>query len=103
MATPYQRGTAFEHRVKRELEAGGWFVLRSPASKSPLDLLAIRSDPDVWAVQCKLNGKMSPAEREELYVLAKRFGMTPIMAYLVVPRGAIHYRNLHSGRETAHD
>lgn len=96
MSTPYQRGAAFEHRVKADLEREEWLVTRSPASKSPFDLLAVRWDgsrqhPVVVLVQCKLRGRISPAERLELEDVGEAFGCMPVMAYTLRERGEIHY------------
>lgn len=95
MSTPYQRGAAFEYRVKAELEKEGWFVMRSPGSKSPLDLLAVKLDCRgtswVWMVQCKLRGVLRLAETLELKALAAKHGAYPILAYTLRPRGAVHY------------
>ncbi len=101
MATPKQRGTAFEHRVRKELEDAGYLVVRKPASLSPFDLLALRLErgggllpvmPGVFLIQCKLNGYISPGEREELRTLARRFGCQPVVAYTMKLRGEVHYR-----------
>ncbi len=68
--TAYTRGREFEYRTKKHLEALGYFVLRSPASKSPVDLIALGED--VKLVQCKLSGKFPKKEREELTALTAK-------------------------------
>ncbi len=103
MATPYQRGTAFEHRVKAELEKAGYLVMRSPGSKSPSDLVAIPpvSGPGSWVldgrpllVQCKLRGVISRAERKALRELAAKYMATSILAYALQQRGMVHFKVL---------
>jgi len=101
VSTPYQRGAAFEHRVKADLEREEWLVVRSPASKSPFDLLAVKLDSRlihvVALVQCKLGGKITRAEEAELTDVCSAFGCCPILAYTLKLRGEVHYRDLYSG------
>lgn len=40
----YTRGRAAEYRAKAKLELDGWTVWRTPGSKSPADLIAIRGE-----------------------------------------------------------
>jgi Holliday junction resolvase len=97
VSTPYQRGAAFEYRVKTELESEGYLVTRSPGSKSPLDLLAIRGDgmlSRVVFVQCKLRGVISGADRDRLVGLASQYHAWPVMAYTFKERGLIHYQSV---------
>lgn len=109
MSTPYQRGAAFEHRVKRELEAEGYLVTRSPASKSPYDLLAIPST-DIGAryaqaghegypllIQCKLRGVIGRVEREALIELAKGYACGAVLAYQLPDGRLVHYRLYDDG------
>lgn len=86
------KGTRFEHAVKRDLEERGYFVMRSPASKSAIDLLAVCKDEVVFC-QCKTNGRLDPAPWNELYDLALVHGGTPILASKPV-RGQISYHRL---------
>lgn len=86
------KGTRFEHKVKRDLEERGYFCMRSPASKSPIDILAVSKD-DVLFVQCKTNGRLDPAPWNELYDLALDHGGTPILASKPV-RGRISYHRI---------
>jgi Holliday junction resolvase len=102
VSTPYQRGAAFEHRVKAELEAQGYLVTRSPASKSPFDLLALHWRGDLrsdWGhngaallIQCKLRGVIAKREIEELCALAWAHAAEPVLAFTLQPRGLVHYR-----------
>jgi len=102
MSTPYQRGAAFERRVQSELEAEGWLVTRSPASKSPYDLVALRRREGLrpepghngqdLLIQCKLRGSISRREIEVLCELAWAYGAEAVLAYTLQERGVIHYR-----------
>lgn len=97
MSTPYQRGAAFEHRVKNFLESEhDYLVTRSPASKSPFDLLAMCPGhdglPHVYLIQCKLRGVISPRDRLALVELAERYGAHAILAYTLKLGGEIHFK-----------
>lgn len=48
----YNAGVTFERRIKRMLEARGWFVARSAGSKGKADLIAIQAGV-VLLIQCK--------------------------------------------------
>ena len=82
MVTNYERGRAFEYRVKQFLEKQGYFVVRSAGSKFP-DLIAIKHGK-VLAVEVK-KYKPSPStlqEVEEKAHVLLRYGITPCLAYL---------------------
>lgn len=61
----YHRGRAFEHAVRAQLVADGYDVIRSAGSKTKIDLVAFKT-AQVLLVQCKLDGRCSPAERVAL-------------------------------------
>jgi len=79
----YSVGANFERRVKAKLEKENWFVLRSAGSHSVVDLFCFR-DGEVRLVQCKVDGYISPNEREQLLGLAAQNGFC---AYLVKREG----------------
>ena len=101
--TPYQRGAAFEHRVKREWELAGWLVWRTPGSKTACDLIAIRdrSGPVVSLIQCKLHGDISRKEWADLEYMASAVGARAILASMVKgsTSGLIHYRDMLARRD----
>jgi Holliday junction resolvase len=66
----YSRGANFERRVQRYLEKQDWFVIRSAGSHSIIDLVAL-SGGEVKLIQCKIDGVLSSAEREQLHELAR--------------------------------
>lgn len=84
------KGTRFEHRVKHDMEERGWFVMRSPASKSPIDLLAV-SQSEVAFLQCKTDGRLDPEPWNALYELANHYGALPILAAKPVKGGVAYY------------
>jgi Holliday junction resolvase len=82
MVSNYERGRAFEYRVKQYLEKQGYFVVRSAGSHFP-DLIAVKHGK-VLAVEVKKN-KPSPSVLQEVEQKAKellRYGITPCLAYL---------------------
>ena len=84
--TNYRIGYVFECKVRNLYRASGWFVQRSAGSKTVVDLTAIPPEGGcggVHLIQCKLTGKLSAKEWNELVSLAWRVGMdmaTPVLA-----------------------
>jgi len=88
MATNYERGRAFEYRVRDALKLNGAVaVVRSAGSKTKIDLVALfpildspsyEGDMEVWIVQCKRDGNLPADEREELLRIQQ---LTGVMAY----------------------
>jgi Holliday junction resolvase len=77
----YRKGRHFEWRVRDDFRAKGYFVLRSPRSAGPVDLVAIKKG-DVVLIQCKVHYKTFKAkERKELGELAESIGARAIFAY----------------------
>jgi hypothetical protein len=72
--TNYARGANFERQVKADLEGKGYLVIRAAGSHGIMDLVAFKSrwtdEGAIWFIQAKLNGKLSPAERRELFEAA---------------------------------
>jgi len=91
------KGDRFEYRVRDDLEERGYHVIRTPASKSCVDLWGIAPD-DVLLVQCKTNGRLDPAPWNELFDLAMRVGGTPLLASKPV-RGGLAYHRLVGRKE----
>lgn len=94
-SAPKRKGSAFERKTKAELEDAGYLVVRSADSRGVLDLLAVKKDVmtdpynnysftvtiiTVLAVQCKLSGRLSPVEREELIRVSEEAGALPVLA-----------------------
>lgn len=86
------KGIRFERKVRDDLIERGYFCMRSPASKSPIDVLAVSKD-DVLFVQAKTNGRLDPGPWNVLYRLALKHGGTPILASKPV-RGGLAYHRL---------
>lgn len=80
-ATMYQRGRAFEYRVRDIFMKDGYFVLRSPRSKGPVDLVAMKKG-EILLVQCKLGQNyLSKKERRVLVELANSLGAKPLLVH----------------------
>jgi len=86
----YRRGRQFEYSVRDQLRKVGFWAQRSPASKTPIDILAIRPG-EVWMVQCKRHGALGVVEWNKLMDVATTAGARPILAMLGAKRGLIEY------------
>ncbi|MFZ8801049.1 MAG: hypothetical protein ACO2ON_02610 [Candidatus Nanopusillus sp.] len=75
----YRIGYYYEKKVKKILEKEGYLVWRSPASKSPIDIIAINDKGHVRLIQVKrksynVNGLyINREDFIKIYELAKRF------------------------------
>jgi len=82
MSKQYKIGYYYEKKVKQILEKDGYLVWRSPASKSPIDIIAINDKGHVKLIQVKrkrYNLNKLYLNRDEflkIYELAKRFENT---------------------------
>ena len=59
---PYEVGTKYEYRAKKELEKEGYLVIRSAGSHSPFDLVALGA-LEVNFIQIKKVSEKKEAER----------------------------------------
>jgi Holliday junction resolvase len=75
----YKLGRAFEYRVRDHMKKFGYFVVRSPQSRSPVDLTCVRSGSIIF-IQCKRGGCISTKDWNEFYGLAQSVGAEPILA-----------------------
>ena len=92
--TNYERGRAFEYRVRDKLlKDGAVYVMRAAGSHTKADLAAFWDIPEPyrsrgwgehrpkpWLVQCKRDGRLPAAEREELVSIARQTGTVPVLA-----------------------
>jgi Holliday junction resolvase len=86
----YRVGRAVEYRVRDHLRKLGYFVMRSPASKSPLDLIAVRKGA-VLFIQSKRSLALPPGEWNEIYELATSVGALPILTGSPTGRGLTYF------------
>lgn len=94
--TNYSRGAKFENDVKKDMQASGWFVVRSAGSHGPVDLVAQSPGPVVAWVQCKRDGNISLADRRGLFNIAKAYHAIPVLAF---KDNGIEYREIRSDDE----
>ena len=79
MNKPYKIGYYYERKAKKILEKEGYLVWRSPASKSPIDIIAINDKGHVKLIQVKrknynINGLyINKKDFLKIYELAKKF------------------------------
>lgn len=116
MAINYQRGRQFEYRARdKALKLGASYVMRAASSKGAADLIVLWPAPfpeltvatgnplgltvpgATWLVQCKRDGKLPKAEREELLRLAGETGATPVLARVPKSGRGVEFINLNSG------
>ncbi|MEM4772886.1 MAG: hypothetical protein QW648_02660 [Nanoarchaeales archaeon] len=75
MASKYKIGYYYERKTKKILEKDGWDVWRSPASQSPIDIIAIKPDKDqikIKLIQIKKTSKeISNIEKTYEYDIKK--------------------------------
>ena len=75
------RGANFERRVRVQLEAQGWLVVRAAGSRGPFELVALRSDGGgrtiVRLIQCKTRRHdFRPIDLEVVQRAAQHIGAT---------------------------
>jgi Holliday junction resolvase len=87
--TNYSRGADFERKVMTDLAERGFECIRSAGSHGAVDVMAFKTG-EHWAVQCKINGRISPAERKKLLAFAHIGSMKAIKAWRP-KRGEIRY------------
>ena len=82
MASQYRRGADFERAVRDLcIKMGAVAVIRSAGSKGLLDLVAWMENGETWFIQCKLTGKISKDDRNNLRDVADIVGAVPIVAH----------------------
>jgi len=85
----YAKGRGFEWEVMRFIRNGFPLVVRSAGSHGAVDVVAIRQG-EAWLIQCKVDGSISPEERDELLKLSK---------LLSHPNGSFKALPLHAYKE----
>lgn len=77
--SPYSIGRRFEYKIRDHLRLLGYFAMRSPASRGPFDVIAVRAGT-VAMIQCKRSGAMGVEEWNILFDLATSCGAVPVLA-----------------------
>jgi hypothetical protein len=91
--TMYRYGRQFEYRVRDVLRAAGYYVLRSPRSGSPTDLVAVKRG-QVLFVQCKRGGDLPRRGWNALRDLADSVDAVPLLARMPDGFRGIEFRRL---------
>lgn len=79
----YQRGRAFEYRIKQKLEACGFIVLRTSGSHGFADLVALK-DSMVYFMQLKYGAPITKAEQRKMFSIMQMHGWSNSMKFMVV-------------------
>jgi Holliday junction resolvase len=85
----YRAGRDLEYAVMHHLEDNGYVIMcRASGSHGPADVIMVKQG-ELLFIQCKTNGKDSPAKRARLSQLARWAGAIPLVAswQLTGPRG----------------
>jgi Holliday junction resolvase len=92
--TNYDNGRRFEWAVRDHLARDGYDVFRSAGSKTKVDMTAVKTGQLLF-VQCKRDGKISPAERVKLLQLAALIDCAvPVLAWKTVGDSTVHLAEL---------
>ncbi len=79
---PRLAGARFELAVVKDQERiGRWAAKLRQGGGEVVDVIAISALSHIWLIQCKVNGYMTPIERERLVMDAQGIGATPLMAW----------------------
>ena len=85
----YQRGRNFEYSVLKDMTKRGYLALRTPASKSPVDVYCIAKGELIF-IQCKLRGAFPVKEWNEFFDYCESVGALPVMAEKAVKGISYH-------------
>jgi Holliday junction resolvase len=91
-ASPYKLGRAFEVSVRGQLERRGFWVMRSYASKTKVDLVAVGKDRPVLFIQCKRRGDIGSAEWNALLEIAETHGGWAVVALRPAERKTAYFK-----------
>ena len=78
-ATKYSNARNFEYKVRDDMLKHGFIAVRSPASKTPVDVYCIGYDTKVF-IQCKTSGVLPPKEWNSFLAYCKSVNAVPILA-----------------------
>ena len=90
--TNYSRGADFERRIASDLADNGFTTIRASGSHGIADIVALKRGL-ILMVQCKINGRISPADRHDLADIAHKAGGIALVAHRPSPR-KLAYRRL---------
>lgn len=99
-AAPARSGYHFEQRVRGDL-ALSYHIGRAAGSKGVWDLIAMRAG-ELVLVQCKVDGRMDPAEWNALLAIADEVGAIAVLAQRIEPAHKLIYRRLLTRKDDRH-
>ncbi len=99
--TMYRVGRSFEYRVRDAFRKIGYFVLRSPRSGSPVDLIAVKKGSLLF-IQCKKGSILPRTEWNDLYKLSLSVDSIPILASSPFGQGIVYEKILDFKIEGKH-
>lgn len=91
----YQVGRHVEYAVMDDLRRRGYHVMRSPRSRSPIDLVAVKIGA-ILLIQCRLTLVLDVAGWNDVFDLAASIGAVPVVAGR--PSAKVDYRRM-TGRK----
>lgn len=97
----YKKGYALEYKTKNVLEENGWLAMRSPSSKSPVDIMATK-DNKTLLIQCKKTTKQETMHIRDLDAfieLSKKHKTTPLLVYSF-NKSPVYIKEIKSPKET---
>lgn len=97
----YEKGTRFEGKVRDDLEALGYSVIRAAGSKgdSKIDLVAFHPEQPQLLIQCKADGKISKKEWDRVYTVSGWYPLSvPLLAYNGVNGHGVRYTRIEGLR-----
>lgn len=94
----YAKARDFEYKVRDDMYRNGYVTVRSPASKSPVDVYCIGTERNVF-IQCKTNGVMGPKEWNRFWRHCKSVDAVPVLAMRGARGRGIRYMLLTGPKE----
>jgi Holliday junction resolvase len=91
----YNRGSAFERRIKRELEDAGYYVTKSGGSKGPVDLSVVDRSGHPYFLQCRKDGRLSKEDFAKLDKLGKDFNIPVILVCKLKRNEPVEFENIY--------
>ena len=91
----YNRGSAFERRIKRELEDAGYYVTKSGGSKGPVDLSVVDRKGRPYIIQCKKDGRIAKDDWNKLRELGENFNTTTLLVSKPKRNEPVRFEYIH--------
>lgn len=76
----YNKGARLERDVMKIFWSWGWVAYRSAGSHGCADVMALKAGHEALLIQCKTDGKISPADRDGLLIECGQAAADAILA-----------------------